>query len=370
MYRMLIPFGLLALLLLICSGCDNSSSRLTPPTARVGKVQLSIIFPTPSGRTIPEATKSILITATGDRLLADKPFRKGFDRPGLTQPQQIDAELILPLGAKNIRADARDVSAADAERYNSGNTLATAQQNITLTDINFFEPIALTLDLQPTTPTLTKFSPSFGWVLKNYADGEVPLATGSAATFTRTDTRKVYFYSPSNFSADVTTNINLAANAPVVTQGQNFTVTLTLTRSISSVPAEPLSFLWNNSNIGMSIPNATGGSVASGASPSNPLVISLKLDFKHQGNNIYHIDMTADPGFAGYVSGIFIPHGALGGYASNWNIATFAGTTGITLNGNINLFCYVTGFSNSATNNELNKIAYVLRGDISYRPVP
>lgn len=369
MYRVLISFGLIILLVLLGTVCDSGSSP-EPPAARLAKVHLSIMFPTPAGRTIPDATKSILITVTGDGLLASQPFRKGFNRPPLTQPQQVDAELILPQGAKTIRADARDVSASDAELYNSGNTLATAQQNITLTDANYFEPVNITLDLQPTVPTLTKFSPTFSWVLKNYADGDTPLATGTAATFTKVDTRTVYFYSPANTNAIVTNTINLAANAPIVTQGQNFSVIITLTRAITSVPAKPLSYLWNNGNVGMSIPNATGGTVSSGVSPSNPLVISLKLDFKHQANNIYHIDMTANPGFSGYVTGTFIPQGAIGGYASNWNIATFAGTTGITLNGNINLFCYVTGYSNSATNNELNKIAYVMTGNISYRPVP
>jgi hypothetical protein len=76
------------------------------------------------------------------------------------QPQQVDVELVLPLGAKTIRADARDVSAPDAEQFDSGATLATAQQTLTLTDAQLFEPATITLDLAAPMPAITGFSPA------------------------------------------------------------------------------------------------------------------------------------------------------------------------------------------------------------------
>jgi len=164
MYRIIIPLlMLLTVFVLLLSGCGSSTGNpvgSAAQSAAVGKVHLSILFPPRKGRTIPQATQSILITATGDGILAGKPFRKGYDRPSAGQPQQVDADLILPLGAKSIRADARDVSAADAENFNTGNTLATAQQSITLNDANFFTPATLTLDLTAPQPVITGFSPA------------------------------------------------------------------------------------------------------------------------------------------------------------------------------------------------------------------
>ncbi len=92
--------------------------------------------------TIPNGTRSLLITATGDGILSNKPFRKGYD---LSASEA--RELILPLGSKTIRVEATPDTIAYAEQYGASKILAAASTTIDLTDDNFFNPREVTLNL-------------------------------------------------------------------------------------------------------------------------------------------------------------------------------------------------------------------------------
>jgi Tol biopolymer transport system component len=92
---------------------------------------------------IPNNAKSIMITAVGDGFLANKPFRKAFPIS-----KQVEQEFILPMGYKMIRAEMKNVSAADAEKFDSGTSILPMTESVVLKDEHFFSPIQITFTLE------------------------------------------------------------------------------------------------------------------------------------------------------------------------------------------------------------------------------
>ncbi len=361
MHKRIAAFIIITLTLctLCMSGCGGNPSDKPATTIASGKVSLSILFPARKGmRTIPQATESILITVTGDGILSGQPFRKGYDRPSLAGAQQVDAVLILPLGAKTILAEARDVSASDAEKFNTGNILASKQQTITLDDASFFTPVPLTLDLVVPTPVIT-FVPTVSWSVTDGNNNAVTSASGK--TFTKTDTKNIQYYDGTLRTIAVTTTMTGTLDIPDVTDvTKPFIVKLTLTRDQSCNPL--VTGMITNGSLALSIPNGQTGSVSSTVGAGNPKTISLQLEINPISGaaDLYHIDQRAVPGFTGYTSGTFIPQGGIGGYGGNWDIATFSGATGITLNGNILMEGYITPDAPALTGSQFNIIYYQL----------
>jgi len=370
MKHLLIALVSIFILITVLAGCSDTAKQYTSTTSPSGVVRLSILFPARGNvRTIPDATQSILITVTGTGILANKPFRKGYNRPLPSQPQQVDVELILPLGTKTIRADARDVSASDAEQFNSGNTLATAQQTINFTDANLFEPVTITLDMQ--VPTLQGYAPTkIKWYLSN-SPVTVDLS-GTTLPISQTDTQTVYYYDDTNQvkAGTITTTITatLTTIPAVVTQvTQPFDVRFDLTRStISDIPE-----LVGVTSIHLSIPNTSAAPVSSYISPDNPAKASLLLHFFPVGNGLYNINMTAVPGFSGYGQGVtVINQDQPGGYQSNWQLMYGNYYSGLTLNGNICLRGSVSYYSSMkiAGSSQAAKVDYSLSLNAGFYP--
>jgi len=210
------------------------------------------------------------------------------------------------------------------------------------------------------------FTPTINWTLEDGTQKALGTATGNTFQKTVTSTIKYQKGSPEMKTTAVTTTITAKVDAPETPSGNPFNIKVTLTRAVSCNPPEP--DLDSTSNISLVIPNTTPGAVSSLADPANPSIIALSMDFKPAGGQIYHIDQTGIPGFKGYVSGTVLPQGSIGGYGGNWNIATFAGNTGLTLNGNVRLRCNVNPYPKTINlGTQWNNIAYILHCTLSYR---
>jgi len=292
---------------------------------------------------------------------------KVYDRPLEYQPSFDDRLVVWINGQKQPELAAKAIAVANDPTFNLGKFQLKPGDKIKVgLDIGgiLFTSKEDYIIAQPAVGQ-TIFVPTITWELQDGARKKLAADTGNA--FQKSVTSSIKYNKGQGLqTTEVTTTITASVSAPETPSGNPFNVKITLVRAVTCNPPEP--DLDGTSNIGLVIPNTTGGSVSSLADPANPDTILLSMDFKPAGGQIYHIDQTAIPGFKGYVSGTVLPQGSVGGYAGNWNIATFGGNTGVTLNGNIRVSCYVNpNPKNFDLGNQWNNIAYILNCCITYR---
>lgn len=219
-------------------------------------------------------------------------------------------------------------------------------------------------DIPGDAPAQNAYIPSYSWVVKS-GSGQT-LATGDGATFSQAFPQKVF--NNQGAACTVTTTLSGAIVAPQVPNGaQQFTTKISITQTRSSTPAVP--GLKGVSALAIIGYNGTPPRVVSTLAPENPATISLQLDFNLVNNGIYHLDQTATPRFD-YPEASTVPYSHDRGYRGNWCIGTFAGTKGITLNGNIGFSYQLYTSSDDLPIQEQGKLGYYLTVNVSYRRQP
>ncbi|MBI4661234.1 MAG: right-handed parallel beta-helix repeat-containing protein [Verrucomicrobia bacterium] len=259
--------------------------------------------------------KSLAVRVEGFSQAADGPMGAVFDTE-LLPDGTTRGFFVIPFLPPNLPLSLR-ITGPDTEDL---------QQSLTVTQPESQVPV--TLILKPVAPQ-TWLVPVIAWKLSTYS-GDLVITNAAGPTISNA-------ISGTLFSPQGRTNVNTTLSgtlqiSPLV-RNQDFDVVYTLVRQVQS----PIPGVKSVSSISLRTTQYTAP-VSSSVVPANPESISLKLAFRSIPQvSLYKIDVTADPGFAGFGPGVtFFPADAFGGYGGNFSM--FGDNSGVSFgNGKISL---------------------------------